>query len=267
MRQHLRCYRMDAQKMKGHRQHRGKTTVGAACLIATTIWMGCSGIICAQEHVTRADYSSLQPIPIDAEEKRGGTDAVDEAGRWEQLLDTNDACAGWISVAGTSISYPLMQADPHHPHYYLSHDFSKQRSGSGCPYIDARTSLDGQHIMVFGHHIMGSDTMFGPIADAWKPVKFNKLSSACIARPDGSILTFEALCSFKTVASNADIQTFTWNNSAVFADWLQLQLERADAKDESAKIKNPKQVLTLVTCSGDIPGRSERTVVLFIRKM
>lgn len=257
---------MDTVEMNGRAAHDRKMIARAACLVASLLWMGCSGILLAEEHLDGLAYSSLQPpqVQIQDEEEKAAT--MQAANRWDTLRNINDACMGWLSVAGTPISYPVVQGSKDRPDYYLTHNFYRQRDGGGCLYIDARTTLNRRHIMVFGHHIVGSDTMFGALSHMWEQGRFSQLSTATLSMPDGSTRTYDAFCSFKVKASDALIQSFEWSDDVEFVKWLAKQRARSTAQGKQTAIKNPEQVLTLVTCSGNIPGKSERTVVLFIRK-
>lgn len=79
------------------------------------------------------------------------------------LAAQNKDMAGWITVPGTRIDYPVMSS-PDRPDYYLKHDFNKARSAYGVPYIDAAcgTGEDCGNIMIYGHH-MKDGSMFADL--------------------------------------------------------------------------------------------------------
>lgn len=41
---------------------------------------------------------------------------------------------GWIKIEGTNINYPVMQT-PNEPNFYLKHNFEKEYSDLGTPYV------------------------------------------------------------------------------------------------------------------------------------
>lgn len=45
---------------------------------------------------------------------------------------------GWILIEDTNIDYPVMQT-PTDPTYYLKHDFEKNYTDYGCPFMQAGT--------------------------------------------------------------------------------------------------------------------------------
>ena len=48
---------------------------------------------------------------------------------------------GWIKINDTVINYPVMQTKKI-PDYYLNHDFYKNESVYGCPYVQANCDVD-----------------------------------------------------------------------------------------------------------------------------
>lgn len=73
---------------------------------------------------------------------------------FEQLLLQNPDIIGWLKIQGTSISYPVMYS-PQDPEFYLSHDFDKQASNSGLPFLDYRCSIDSptSNWIIHGHNM------------------------------------------------------------------------------------------------------------------
>lgn len=80
--------------------------------------------------------------------------------RYLKLRSENSDFIGWISIEGTSLSYPVMYT-PQDNEYYLHRNFKKEYEYSGLPFIDARCSVKepSQNIIIYGHH-MNTDTMF-----------------------------------------------------------------------------------------------------------
>ena len=53
-----------------------------------------------------------------------------------ELYLKNTDMVGWLSIAGTTLNYPVMQT-PADPNYYLKHDFEKDFTDYGCPFMQA----------------------------------------------------------------------------------------------------------------------------------
>ncbi len=80
---------------------------------------------------------------------------------YEAILAENENFAGWITIEGTKVDYPVMltktDAD-----YYLKRNFNGQNDINGTLFMDARTNLEAPstNIIIYGHN-MKSGEMFG----------------------------------------------------------------------------------------------------------
>lgn len=80
---------------------------------------------------------------------------------YEAILAENADFAGWLTIEGTKVDYPVMltksDAD-----YYLKRNFNGQDDINGTLFMDARTNLEARstNIIVYGHN-MKSGEMFG----------------------------------------------------------------------------------------------------------
>lgn len=77
------------------------------------------------------------------------------------LIAVNGDCIGWLSIDGTSISYPVMYT-PSEPQKYLRRSFYGQYSQSGVPFLDGRCSTVGGNLIIYGHN-MKNGTMFADL--------------------------------------------------------------------------------------------------------
>lgn len=82
---------------------------------------------------------------------------------YEAVLAENSDFAGWITIEGTKVDYPVMltKADAD---YYLKRNFNGQSDINGTLFMDARTELTPRstNIIVYGHN-MKSGEMFGSL--------------------------------------------------------------------------------------------------------
>lgn len=79
----------------------------------------------------------------------------------QALIAENGDCIGWLSIDGTSISYPVMYT-PSEPQKYLRRSFYGQYSQSGVPFLDGRCSTVGGNLIIYGHN-MKNGTMFSDL--------------------------------------------------------------------------------------------------------
>ena len=99
----------------------------------------------------------------------------------------NSDMVGWIQIDGTGIDYPVMQT-PTDPNYYLKHDFEKNHTDYGCPFMqaDCDTLAPSDNLIIYGHN-MKDGSMFADLAryrskDFWqahKTVWFDTALGSC----------------------------------------------------------------------------------------
>ena len=81
----------------------------------------------------------------------------------QNIFEMNSDCFGWISIADTNISYPVMHT-PYNSQKYLHRDFYGNDSYSGVPFLDYRCSEQSNNLIVYGHH-MNDGTMFADLCN------------------------------------------------------------------------------------------------------
>lgn len=115
-----------------------------------------------------------------------------------ELYLQNTDMVGWLSIAGTNINYPVMQT-PNNPNYYLKHNFEKEYSDLGTPYVQENCDLlTSDNLVIYGHHIKGQK-MFGALEnykskdfyEEHKTIRFDTLTKRG---------EYEIVAVFKTVA-------------------------------------------------------------------
>ncbi|WP_341322492.1 class B sortase [Solibacillus sp. FSL H8-0523] len=81
----------------------------------------------------------------------------------EQLQQQNDQIIGWLSLEGTRLDNPVLQADNND--YYLSHNYLDEKSRGGSIFVDYRNqALQDKHTIFYGH-VLRNGTMFGELAN------------------------------------------------------------------------------------------------------
>lgn len=85
-----------------------------------------------------------------------------EESKVEELKKKNKDCIGYLEIPDTTISYPIMQTKDN-PNFYLSHDFNKEYSFYGTPYLSAYCDLkQSDNLIIYSHNINGK-RMFGAL--------------------------------------------------------------------------------------------------------
>ena len=87
----------------------------------------------------QTDESQAPEIPLTDEES-----ILPEYG---ELFLQNSDMVGWISIAGTTLNYPVMQT-PYEPNFYLKHNFEKEYSDLGTPYVQEDCDISASDNLV-----------------------------------------------------------------------------------------------------------------------
>lgn len=120
-------------------------------------------------------YSNLAAVRAqDVQQKTASQSSVQPTSR--NLYLENSDMIGWIQIEGTSIDYPVMQT-PADPNYYLKHDFEKNYTDYGCPFMqaDCDALAPSDNLIIYGHN-MKDGSMFADLAkygskDFWQSHK------------------------------------------------------------------------------------------------
>lgn len=156
-----------APKAKRRRSSIGYTV---AMIFFGAVFLVSAGLLVKRfldDRKTENEFASLQAM-IDT---TATTDTPDPTGenvnpngaKFAALRDKNSDFIGWISIDGTNLDFPVMYA-PTNKDFYLRHDFNKEYSIYGVPYLDEKTTLganaESDNLIIYGHN-MKTGTIFG----------------------------------------------------------------------------------------------------------
>ena len=79
---------------------------------------------------------SPDAAPKSTVEDGDGFPAVD----WDYWQDINPDVIGWVTIPGTTVDSPILQAHGDAPGYYLKHDVYGNYNPAGAIYLDAANS-------------------------------------------------------------------------------------------------------------------------------
>lgn len=179
---------------------------------------------------------------------------------WERWRTINPRIIGWITVPGTQVDHPIVQAPTDDTTFYLDHDVFGAWNPYGCPYLDAGCAAQGwdsPNCVIFGHNMGWDQTMFADLA-RYASADFAAAHPTVILQtPNGAKeLTVQAA----TVVSEDDAsKRLSFLDRADFLSWWQATFESAAVPC----VAHPAQsgtLITLCTCSYH-QGSNERTLV------
>ena len=120
-------------------------------------------------------YSDLAAVSTQDTQQETASEPEKQASYRNLYLENADM-VGWIQIEGTNIDYPVMQT-PADPTYYLKHDFEKNYTDYGCPFMqaDCDALAPSDNLIIYGHN-MKDGSMFADLAkyrnkDFWQAHK------------------------------------------------------------------------------------------------
>ena len=170
----------------------------------------------------------------------------------EELYEQNPDMVGWIQIEGTGIDYPVMQT-PADPNYYLKHDFEKNYTDYGCPFMqaDCDALCPSDNLIIYGHN-MKDGSMFAELAkyrskDFWQAHKIVRFDIAA----GSSAYEIFAVIHTTVQADAADaLLLYRFVDAAAldeFADYVSACKARA-LYDTGVSAQYGDKLLTLSTC-------------------
>lgn len=180
------------------------------------------------------------------------------------LAQINPDIVGWIYVPGTVINYPVVQTSNNTT--YLSRLFDTSGNGSGTIFMDMDDTAPGlvdEQTTIYGHH-MNDGSMFKAIDNTLNQGDFDKIGKVYyITRDTTYVLKPMFTAQVEDTYVDARRTNFDASDKTLTA-YLEDMLGQAKAKSSTAgeDVKKAKQVLTLVTCAGEIIPRTTRAAMV-----
>jgi sortase B len=176
---------------------------------------------------------------------------------WDYWHSVNPDIVGWITIPGSSIDHPVVQARPDDPTHYLDYDIYGNRNLYGCLYIDAESGITQQNAIIFGHNMGGID-------DGMFTVLTNYLDASYLEEHVEVIIqTPERMFRLKVRAADV-VNPYGFTKEIAFSDVEALRKfyldiwNTAEVRSKEPASGEIDQLFTLITC-GD--GGATRTVV------
>jgi sortase B len=195
------------------------------------------------------------------EEETVSTDA--EKIDWQALRQENPDTAGWITVPGTCIDFPVVRGEDDTE--YLRKAFDGTYSVWGTPFFSSSSGPESRNLIMYGHSGPGG-RMFGELEDY--AAAEDRREPVLLCLPEGD---FECrlISIFRT-----DMSLLSWHGWQVdsFPDEADertffFTAEELSCVDSSVPFLPGSRYLTIQTCSFDSDGNNDgRLVAIFLMK-
>lgn len=226
---------------------------GAACAVAG---LACVCVFCVvrlggialEYDIGRREYSKLEqyaPVPNDAPKE----DDVQQRFQvdFEALRQMDENTVAWLYAPGTSVNYPVVQAEDNA--YYLSHMFGGKKNSAGAIFMDAGCSPDfsDTHTIFYGHQ-MKNGTMFSDLADYLQEGYYEQHQTLALFTPQGNyaIRVFAGY----VASPEDDAWQRTFASPQDFLRWCSRAAQRS-AFHSDILPEEGQRVVTLSTCNDE----------------
>lgn len=177
--------------------------------------------------------------------------------QFEQLQAINEDIVGWVTLDGTKLDNPILQAQDNEA--YLEHNYKGNFSRAGSLFMDYRNKIDGPNYntIIYGH-AMRNGTMFGDL---------HLYADETYAREHPTIYydtmyegyTVEVFAAYETHISFDYIKT-DFANEIDYATFLQ-DIKAKSVIPALTEVTVEDEIITLSTCSSRTFYGDERFVV------
>ncbi len=172
----------------------------------------------------------------------------DKAIDFNALRAINKDIVAWIAVPGTMIDHPIVFA-PRGDEFYLEHDFDRNESEHGTPYIDGYNSSDfSDPVTVAYGHTRDDGSMFTSLHNFESGAFFDANRTIRIYIDD-YMLEYEIIAAYQTDDTHI-LHENDFVDADVFTSYVEGVFSQRDlnAKLRPRELSAEDRLITLVTC-------------------
>src|SRR5690625_4081092 len=175
------------------------------------------------------------------------------------LLELNEDVVGWITIDGTRIDYPIVQAEDNF--HYLTRNFYHEESRAGSIYLDYRNDIrleNDKNVVLYGHR-MRDGSMFENITkfldedffNTHRKIEFDTLYDSYEA---------EVFAVYQTLTTFNYIQTH-FDTKDEFRELLDHIYRTTLYTHDDVEVTEDDVILTLSTCDYKLDAEMGRLVL------
>lgn len=204
--------------------------------------------------VAEKDSASVSQVSGGQDTQEAGEETQETStmlAKYASLYEENNDLAGWLSIEGMKIDYPVMQCGD--DEYYLSHDFYGEESKYGCLYVRNQADLeDGANFLIYGHN-MRDGAMFGDL-DLYQEESFYKEHPTVSFHTLYEERTYDIIAVFRSQVYRVDEDVFKYykfyeaNTREEFEDFYS-NVKALSLYDTGVEAEFGDTFLTLSTCA------------------
>ena len=212
-------------------------------------------ILVIDSYISQKAASEIQELYHHQQDSENNNDSekAEEDSKFSELSKINSEICGWITVPGTRIDYPVLQGNKNETHFYLDHNYKREKSKYGSIFLDpiCQLSENPKNCVIYGHH-MNDGSMFAGLMkfkdksfwEKHKTISFDTLTDR---------QTYEVIAVFKTVVYTDSPESFKYYQfvNAETAEDFTAYVEKCkelSLYDTGVTAEYGDKLLTLSTC-------------------
>lgn len=163
-----------------------------------------------------------------------------------KLKNINDSTVGFISVGGTNINYPVVQA--HDNSFYLNHTFDKSYNKYGWIFADYRNNFKDfdKNTIIYGHGMI-NDLLFGTLRKILTNGWLDNTDNHIVRLSSENENTLWQVFSVYKIKTTSDYLDINFNNDLEYNNFINLITSRS-FYNFKASVTSKDKILTLSTC-------------------
>lgn len=240
----------------------------AAALFCVVLFLSISSQQQFRELSERVQTAASAPVTFPAE--TSGTSAAETNGdlettaptetqpqvlqKYQELYTENPDLFGWLTIADTTIDYPVMHT-PDDPEKYLHANFAGQYNFAGTPFVDGACDPDSDNLIIYAHNMLDGSMFRGLLKyqqkDYWQRHPSITFDTLYEEQEYEVLAAFFDRVYYKTEDCFKFYQFIDAEDEADFENAMANYREKA-LYDTGVEATYGDQLITLVTCSSHV---------------
>ena len=216
--------------------------------------------VAAGAYFVYTNYLKEEPEPQTQSETVSGEPTTVPA-KYQEYYNKNNDFVGWITIDGTNVVYPVVQADDNE--YYLTHNFDKEYESRGTIFMDylSDPDLGYTNTVIHGHNWL-DDTVFSELPQ-YSDIDYYREHPVIEYNTRTQMHKWKIFAVFITTASADEDNGYVFNYvypdmGGINFDGYMAEVDKRTIYYTGVDVNSSDKFLTLSTCTREVDTRNYR---------